>query len=328
MSVEVDAVVVGNAIVDVIARVSEDFITEQAMTKGSMALIDEVRANELYENIRDDCTVASGGSVANTAAGIASFGGSTSYLGKVATDELGAIFIEDMLGLGVHIGFEESSNGPSTARCMIMVTPDAQRTLNTYLGISALLEPADVDPELIEAGKVLFCEGYLWDVESAKEAIRKAMRIAKAAGRSVSLTLSDTFCIERHYDEFRSLVSADVDILFANEAELTTLYRCDFDEAVSRVRDEVALAFVTRSAKGSIVVDQGSITEVPAKVVESLVDTTGAGDQYAAGALFGVTHGFSPVSAAELGSAAAAEVISHMGPRPQIALKTLLPDAS
>lgn len=312
-----DVVGVGNAIVDVIARSTEQFIVEQGLTKGSMLLVDEERAAELYELVNTRIEVeASGGSAANTVAGVASFGGRAGYIGKVSDDGLGEIFATDMRSLGVDFSIPSSSDGPATARCIILVTPDAQRTLNTYLGVSVMLEPVDVNPETVSAGRILFCEGYLWDVESAKQAIRKAMEIAADAGRLVSLTLSDSFCIDRHHREFLELVSGPVDILFANRAELTRLYECDFDAAVKRLADEVDLAFVTMGADGSLILSEGDVIEIAPERLGPVIDTTGAGDQYAAGALYGLSQGFSLPDAGRLGSLAAAEVISHMGPRP------------
>jgi len=312
---EVDVVGVGNAIVDVIARSSEQFLVEQQLTKGSMLLIDEDRANELYRMITPEVE-ASGGSVANAVAGVASFGGNASFIGKVTDDALGDVFAEDMRSLGVGFDVPFGRGGPPTARCMILVTPDAQRTLNTYLGVSVMLEPADVDPSTVAAANILFCEGYIWDVESAKQAVRKAMAVSADAGRKVSLTLSDTFCIDRHHQEFLDLVNGPVDILFANRAELTHLYQCDLDTAIRRVADEVELSFVTLGADGSRIVHDGSVIEIMPEHLGEVVDTTGAGDQYAAGALYGVSRGLPLAEAGRIGSLAAAEVISHMGPRP------------
>ncbi len=314
---------VGNAIVDVIARSDEEFIVEQGLTKGSMLLIDEARAAELYDLVEPEVE-ASGGSAANTVAGVASFGGRAGYIGKVNDDRLGHIFGADMRSLGVDFSIPSAADGSSTARCIILVTPDAQRTLNTYLGVSVMLEPADVNPEVVSAGRILFCEGYLWDVESAKQAIRKAMDIAADAGRLVSLTLSDPFCIGRHHQEFLELVSGPVDVLFANKAELSRLYECDFDDAVKRVAGEVNLAFVTMGAAGSLILHDGDVIEIAAERLGPVVDTTGAGDQYAAGALYGLSHGIPLPRTGRLASLAAAEVISHMGPRPRRPLSDFL----
>lgn len=320
----VDVVGVGNAIVDVLVTTSDDFVGQQGLAKGSMTLIDADRAAELYGMLGADSVKASGGSAANTVAGIASFGGAASYIGKVNDDELGHFFSKDMNSLGVMFDQSPSAGGPATAMCVILVTPDAERTMSTYLGVSALLEPVDVHPPTVEAAKILFCEGYLWDVDSAKQAIRKAMDVAVAAQTKVSLTLSDTFCIERHHQEFLELVSGPVDIVFANKAELTRLYECELDEAVTRIGQDVDLAFVTLSEQGSLAVTNGEIIEIPAVPVADVVDTTGAGDQYAAGVLYGLANGLPLPEVGRLGSAAASEVISHMGPRPERPLSDFL----
>ena len=280
-----------------------------------MLLIDHDRADELYR-IVDPEVEASGGSAANTVAGVASLGANAAFIGKVGNDRLGQVFADDLRSLSVEFDVAASLDGPPTARCIILVTPDAQRTLNTYLGVSVLLEPADVNPDAVAAARILFCEGYLWDVESAKQAIRKAMGIAADAGRSVSLTLSDPFCIDRHHEEFLELVAGPVDILFANKAELTRLYQCDLESAISRVAGEVPLTFVTMGADGSRIVTGDEVIEIDPEHLGPVVDTTGAGDQYAAGALYGVSRGLSLVTTGRLASLAAAEVITHMGPRP------------
>jgi fructokinase len=332
----VDVVGVGNAIVDVIGVSSDAFLDEQGLNKGAMHLIDHDRADELYRLMAashsgdsdhpgdTNLVESSGGSAANTMAGIASFGGSASYIGKVSDDYLGGVFIDDMRSLGVEFDIKPAIVGPPTARCLILVTPDAQRTLSTYLGVSVMLEPGDVDADTVAAGRILFCEGYLWDVESAKQAIRKAMAVAGDAGRQVALTLSDPFCIERHHREFLELVAGPVDILFANEAELTRLYECELSEAVDRVATEVPLACVTLGARGSWLISHGERVRVAPEKVDPVVDTTGAGDQYAAGVLFGLSTGLSLVDSGRLGSLAAAEVISHVGPRPRRPLSEFL----
>jgi sugar/nucleoside kinase (ribokinase family) len=312
----VDVVGVGNAIVDILVTTDDGFVADQGLQKGSMTLIDADRAAQLYALLGSGSVKSSGGSAANTVAGVASFGGSAAYVGKVNDDDLGEFFATDMNALGVNFDQTPGTGGPSTAMCVVMVTPDAQRTMNTYLGVSALLEPDDVHPPTVESARLLFCEGYLWDVESAKMAIRKAMDVAGASGTQVSLTLSDTFCIERHHGEFLELVEGPVDVLFANRAELTRLYETDLDEAVKRVADTVALAFVTLSEQGSLIVADGKVIEVPVEPVAHVVDTTGAGDQYAAGVLYGLARGLPLPEVGRLGSLAAAEVISHMGPRP------------
>lgn len=319
----VDVVGVGNAMVDVLATTSDEFVDGQGLEKGSMSLIDQDRAQELYAMLGESIQ-ASGGSAANTMAGIASFGGTAAYIGKVSDDELGKVFAEDMNEIGVSFNQETNSSGPPTAMCLVLVTPDAQRTLNTFLGVSALLEPDDVRPETVRRAPLLFCEGYLWDVESAKQAIRKAMDLALEAGAKVALTLSDTFCIDRHHQEFLELVKGPVEILFANKAELTTLYECDLDEAVKKVAEDVELACVTLSEEGSWLVSNGEIIEIAAEEVGTVVDTTGAGDQYAAGVLYGLSKGMPLPEVGRLGSLAAAEVISHLGPRPERPLSDFL----
>ena len=318
-----DVIGVGNAIVDVITQTTDDFVEGQGLVKGSMNLIDDARAHELYDALGDTLET-SGGSVANTMAGIASFGGSAAFIGKVSNDELGSVYASDMDAIGVRYdAITTSDAGPATGRSMILVTPDAQRTMNTYLGISSLLEPDDISEDLVASGSLLFCEGYLWDVESAKAAIRRAMKIAAANGRNSALTLSDGFCVDRHRAEFRELVSGPVDVLFANEQELISLYETDFDSAVDLVGAEVELACLTRGSEGSLLVRGTDVTKVDAVEVGVLVDTTGAGDQYAAGVLFGLSQGFDLAHSGQLGSLAAAEVISHVGPRPLVSLREL-----
>ncbi len=319
-----EVVGVGNAIVDVLVTTSDEFVDGQGLAKGSMTLIDADRAAELYGLLGSTSVKASGGSAANTVAGVASFGGAASYIGKVSDDDLGHFFAKDMNSIGVRFEQPPAGGGPATAMCVVLVTPDAQRTMSTYLGVSALLEPTDVNPAAIEGASVLFCEGYLWDAEPAKLAIRKAMDLAAAGGTKVSLTLSDTFCIERHHQEFLDLVDGPVDVLFANRAELTRLYECEFDDAVSRVAKTVDLAFVTLSEEGSLIVNQGEVIEIAAEPVADVVDTTGAGDQYAAGVLYGLSKGMPLADAGRLGSLAASEVISHVGPRPNRPLSDFL----
>ncbi|MGF1599007.1 MAG: adenosine kinase [Acidimicrobiales bacterium] len=322
---EVDVVGVGNAIVDVIAHATDDFIDEQGIEKGAMTLIDDDRAHELYD-LMGPGIEASGGSAANTVAGVASFGGTAAYIGKVRDDTLGEVFAHDMRATGVHYDVPAAADGPATARCLILVTPDAQRTMSTYLGISSLLEPADVTASTVEAGRILFCEGYLWDVESAKQAIRRAMELARGAGRRVAFTASDTLCVERHHSEFMELVAGPIDILFANEAELRAMFGpVDFDAVVERIRGHVELACLTRGAKGSVLVTADETVVVAPETVDRVVDTTGAGDQYAAGVLYGLARGLDLPTVGRLGSLAAAEVISHVGPRPLTPLRNLLP---
>lgn len=313
----------GNAIVDIIARTSEDFVAEQGLVKGSMLLIDEDRAHELT-NLIDAEVEASGGSVANTMAGIASFGGSAAFIGKVSDDRLGRVFGQDMRQLGVNFDVPTSAEGPATGRSLILVTPDAQRTLNTFLGVASLLEPDDVLSSTVAGGEILFCEGYLWDIDCSKDAIRKAMKVSSESGNKVALTLSDTFCVDRHHQEFIDLVDGPVDILFANENELMHLYTCELDEAVEQLRGRVELGCVTRGAKGSWLVTADQTIDIAPENVGPVVDTTGAGDQYAAGVLYGLSHGLDLAQCGRIGSLAAAEVISHIGPRPERSLSDYL----
>jgi sugar/nucleoside kinase (ribokinase family) len=319
---KLDVVGIGNAIVDVIAHTTDQFLFDQGLQKGSMALIDEKRARELYD-LMGAGIEASGGSVANSMVGVGSFGGRAGFIGKVRDDLLGGVFAHDLRASGVAYEVPNGQSGPATGRSLILVSPDAQRTMSTFLGIASLLEPADVDAGVVERAGILFCEGYLWDVESAKQAMRRAINIARSAGNLVALSLSDSFCVERHYDEFVDLVAGPVDILFANESELAALYRCNFDTAVERARSEVALGCLTRGPQGSVLVSSTATVEVAAEPTP-VVDTTGAGDQYAAGVLFGLARSMSLNEAGRLGSLAAAEVISHVGPRPQRSLSDFL----
>jgi len=312
----VDVVCIGNAIVDVISQVPESFIDQYELAKGSMTLIETDRAEELYAAMPDR-SESSGGSAANTAVGIASLGGSVSYIGRVAEDPLGEFFRTDLRAAGVGYDVPGATDGVPTARSMIFVTPDAERTMNTYLGASGLIVPDDVDPEVAGSGKITFCEGYLWDRDDAKAAIVKGMEAARAAGSKVSFTLSDPFCVDRHRHDFRALLGEQVDIVFANELELLSLYEVDDIEAgVEHIRGHVEVAVVTRSELGSVVITADDVIEVAAEPVDEVVDTTGAGDLYAAGFLYGWAIGAEPGACARLGHIAAAEVISHVGARP------------
>ncbi len=319
-----DVVGIGNALVDVLSHENEAFIDEMALNRGAMTLIDADRAHELYEAMGPGIEV-SGGSAANTAAGIASLGGRAGYLGKVASDQLGEVFGHDLRSTGVQFAGSAAIDGPPTGRCLIIVTPDAERTMSTFLGASANLGPDDIDTELVGAARLTFLEGYLFDLPPAKEAYWVASRHAHAEGRQVALTLSDTFCVERHRPEWLDLVREQVDVLLANGDELTTLYECGLDDAIDRVRQDVEISFVTRGPKGSVVVAGADTYEVPAVPVDHVVDTTGAGDLYASGALFGLARGLALTDCAELGSIAAAEVISHTGARPVTDLTDLVP---
>jgi len=318
-----DVVGLGNAIVDVISQTSDAFLAEHGINKNAMNLIEEDRADMLTQ-ASVNALETSGGSGANTIAGVASFGGSAAYIGKVADDRLGEVFRKDMAKIGVPFETEPLVDGPATARSIIFVTDDGARSMNTFLGASVEFAPSDVDEETVKAGQILYLEGYLFDKPVAKAAFVHAAEIAHAAGRKVALTLSDMFCVDRHRESFRQLIRTQVDILFANEEELLSLYETrDFDEAVELLRADTGLAAVTRSEKGSVVIGDGDPIIVPAEPVERVVDTTGAGDQYAAGFLYGVAKDLPLAMCAKLGHFAAGEVISHYGPRPEVSLKAL-----
>ena len=319
-----DVVGVGNAIVDVIATVSDAFLEEHGLVKGAMTLIETERATSLYAAMPPGIE-ASGGSAANTMAGVASLGGRVTYIGKVRNDQLGEVFAHDTRNGGVAFDVPFATAGEPTARSLIQVTPDGERTMNTFLGISAFLSPDDVDEATVASAAITYCEGYLWDRDEAKDAIRHAMSIASDAGRIVSLTLSDSFCVDRHRDEWLGLLDDRVDLVFANEAEVCSLFETDdFDAAAERLASMVETAALTRSAKGSVVMSQGERIDVPATPVAQVVDATGAGDLYAAGFMYGLSMGASMERCAELGSLAAGEVISHIGARPHVQLSTLL----
>ena len=322
---ELDVVGMGNALVDVIAQVDEGFLTEQALTKGAMTLIDALRAHALYDAM-PPAVERSGGSAGNTMAGLASLGGRGAYIGKVAPDELGDVFRHDIRAAGVRFDVESGpADGPPTGRCLICVTPDAQRTMQTYLGAGMELQPADVDDHLIASAQVTFMEGYLWDPPGAKQAFLKAAQIAHDAGRRVALSLSDPFCVERFRDEFVDLVEHHVDVLFANEHEIVSLYRASsFDDALQRARAVCSVAALTRSEKGSVVVSGDEVHVIDAEPIAHVVDTTGAGDLYAAGFLYGLTSGADVRTCARIASIAATEVISHVGARPETSLAALV----
>jgi sugar/nucleoside kinase (ribokinase family) len=319
-----DVLGIGNAIVDVISHADDAFLAKHSLNKGSMTLIDEARAETLYAAMGPGIEM-SGGSCGNTMAGVASFGGKGAYIGKVRNDQLGAVFAHDMRATGVAFDTPLASSGPATARCLIVVTPDAQRTMNTYLGACTGLGPADIEPEIVGGAQVTYVEGYLWDAPEAKKAVLKAFDAAHAAGRLVSITLSDSFCVDRYRDEFRALIRDKVDILFGNESEIKSLYQVDsFESALEATRREAKVAALTRSEKGSVVVMGGETHAVAAMPVAKVIDTTGAGDLYAAGFLHGFTHGKPLPECARLGGIAAAEVISHVGARPEKPLRELV----
>ncbi|MGB4056970.1 MAG: adenosine kinase [Alphaproteobacteria bacterium] len=323
---------VGNALVDVLVQTSDDFISDQnkkyGMEKGAMTLIDEVRAVELYSQMGPGVE-SSGGSAANTMAGFASFGGKGGFIGKVAGDTLGKIFQHDIRSQGVTFTTQALAIGAQTGRCLILVTPDAHRTMNTFLGASVELQADDIDEEMIASSQVTYLEGYLFDREQAKKAFIRAAEYAHKAGKRIALTLSDPFCVGRHRADFLNLVENHVDILFANEDEIKSLYQKDnFDDAAEAVAKKCEVAVLTRSEKGAVIMANGSKIIVPAAPVKTVIDTTGAGDQFAAGFLYGFTEGMPLETCGKLGAAAAAEVISHIGPRPQCTYAELIKKAA
>ena len=319
-----DVVGIGNALVDVIAQAPDSFLADHSLVKGSMTLVETERAVELYRAL-GSAVEMSGGSAANTMCGVASLGGRAAYIGKVSDDDLGRVFGHDLHAVGVAFRPGAPSPDTPTGRCIIVVTPDAQRTMSTYLGVSSLLGADDLDEATIADADVLYMEGYLFDRDDAKAAFRRAADVAHAAAGRVSLTLSDSFCVDRHRADFRQLVQERVDVLFGNEDELCALYEVgSISDAMDRVRRECPLVAVTAGATGSYVVTPDGTAHVPAQPVERVLDTTGAGDLYAAGFLFGLTSGESLTDCARLGSIAAAEVISHVGPRPLVELRTLV----
>ena len=323
-STRYDVLGIGNAIVDVIARAEDGFLARQNMRKGTMALIDEQRAEAIYDAM-GPAIETSGGSAANTIVGLASLGARTAFVGKVKADVLGRTFAHDIRAAGVDFDTPPAADGPSTARCYVLVTPDGERTMNTYLGAAQDLHPNDVDEDAVGSAAITYLEGYLWDPKNAKDAFLKAAAAAHKAGRLVALTLSDAFCVDRWREEFLQLVrSRTVDLLFANESELQSLYETsDFDAAIAALRNDAALAAVTRSEKGCVVITAETTVPVPASPVSRLVDTTGAGDLFAAGFLFGVAKGLDYETSGRLGSLSAAEVIQHLGARPEASLKVL-----
>jgi sugar/nucleoside kinase (ribokinase family) len=327
-AIRYDVLGIGNAIVDVIARTDDDFLAAQRMRKGSMQLIDEARAAGIYDAMGPAVEI-SGGSAANTIVGAASLGARTAFVGKVKDDELGRVFAHDIRAAGVAFATPPASDGPSTARCYVLVTPDGERTMNTYLGAAQDLHPNDIEPDAVAGAQITYLEGYLWDPPHAKEAFLKAAKIAHAAGRDVALTLSDAFCVDRYRAEFLDLIrTGTVDLVFANERELHSLYQtADFDTAVNALRNDARLAVVTRSEKGCLVVTREETDAVPASPIERLVDATGAGDLFAAGFLVGLSRGADYRSCARLGALAAAEVIQHIGARPETSLKALAQDS-
>ncbi len=321
--VDFDVIGIGNAIVDVLSHSEDAFLSDHGLTKGSMALIDATQADKLYDQMGPGVE-CSGGSAANTIACLANLGAKSAFIGKVKDDGLGKIFAHDIKAAGVDFSSQLAEKGPSTARCLILVTDDAQRTMNTFLGACVNLTPDDIDPDYIARGAVTYLEGYLWDPDHAKEAFLKASMAAHKADRQVSLSLSDAFCVDRHRKSFQDLVEHHVDILFANEDEIMSLYEVDtFDAALQCVRDKCSVAALTRGDKGSVVISGNEIHVVDCEPVDHVIDTTGAGDAYAAGFLFGYTKNFDMGTCARLGSICSAEIISHYGARPEADLADL-----
>ncbi|BDA82516.1 adenosine kinase [Aureimonas sp. SA4125] len=323
-----DVLTIGNAIVDIIAQADDAFLATHDVQKGGMTLIDTARAHQLYDAM-GPAVETSGGSAANTVAGVVSLGGTGAYIGKVSSDALGTIFTHDIRAQKVRFETAPLAGNPPTARSMILVTPDGERSMSTFLGACVELGPDDIDEALVAAAKVTYFEGYLWDPPRAKDAIRKAARIARENGRKVAMTLSDSFCVHRYRDEFLELMrSGTVDIVFANESEALALYETDdFDLALAKLGEDASLVAVTRSEKGCVIVEGSAHTTVPAVPLARLLDTTGAGDLFAAGFLRGYTAGLAHADSAALGAIAAGHIIEQIGPRPQQALK-LLPAAA
>jgi sugar/nucleoside kinase (ribokinase family) len=319
-----DVLGIGNALFDVLVRTDEGFLSRHGMAKGGMALIDEARAAAIYRDM-GPATEMSGGSAANTIVGVANLGARAAYVGKVRDDQIGRMYVHDIRAAGVAFETRAAADGPATGCSYILVTPDGERTMNTYLGAAQELMPGDIDEGQIAASRVIYLEGYLWDPKSAKDAFVKASTIAHGAGRQVALTLSDSFCVDRYRGEFLDLMrSGTVDLVFANEAELHSLYQTsDFDTALKQLRADAKLGVVTRSEKGCVVASKDGVIAVPAFPIREVVDTTGAGDLFAAGFLFGLVRGAGYENAGRLGALAAAEVIQHIGARPQVSLKEL-----
>lgn len=319
-----DVVAIGNAIVDIIGRCDDAFLGRVGAPKGHMSLVDTDRIAAIYGEMGPAIEI-SGGSAANTVVGVASFGGRGAFIGKVADDEFGRIFRHDIHAAGVTFKTPAATaSGKATSRSLILVTPDGQRTMNTFLGISTDLDDGEVDPEIIKNSEIVYLEGYLFDRPEAKAAFRQALAIARGAGRRVALTLSDSFCVERHRAEFLELIRSGINILFANESEITSLYQTTtFDEAARLVAKDTQLAVLTRSEKGSVIVSGGETITIAPEPVKQVVDTTGAGDLYASGFLYGLARGMTLAEAGRLGSFAAAEIICHVGARPEVKLSHL-----
>jgi len=320
VSASFDVVALGHPLVDVLAHETTGVVERAGVERGAMTMVDATRSDEIYAQL-GPAQETSGGSAANTAVGVSVFGGRAAFVGRIADDTFGKVFAHDLRGAGVDFDVAPATDGSATGRCLVIVGSDAERTMCTYLGAGAEIDPRDVDPDRISSSAITYLEGYLWDGDAAKDAIRRAASLARTAGRKVALTLSDPFCVERHRSEFLELIQSHIDVLFANEQEISMLYGTDdFDEAAARAAADCDVAALTRGAKGSVVMTGGRRHDIPADPVHNVVDTTGAGDLYAAGVLYGLTHGHDPQTCGLLGSLAAAEVISHLGARPQVSL--------
>jgi sugar/nucleoside kinase (ribokinase family) len=322
---DLDVLAIGNALVDVLAHVEDDELAARGFEKSSYALLDEAEAERLYD-LMPPSVEASGGAAANTAAGVDSLGGEAGYIGKVKQDQLGDVFTHDIRAIGVEFTTPPATDGPPTGRCLALITPDAERTMRTYLGAAEELTAADMDAELIGRAQVTYVEGYLWLPDGPRDALHQAMRVAHDAGRRVAITLSDPFVVETRRKDFLALLDdGHVDVVFGNEDEIKALFEVDdFDAAATQIAQRCELAAITRGARGSVVVTPDQSFTVGAAPVERVVDTTGAGDLFAAGFLYGLTHGADPAECARIGGIAAAEVISHIGARPEVDLSTLL----
>lgn len=320
-----DVVGIGNALVDVLSHETDEFLTRHNLIKGTMALIDKGQADVLYDEMAPAVEI-SGGSTANTMVGISSLGGKAAFIGRVHDDQLGAVFAHDLRASGVEVSTTPATEGPPTGRCLILVTPDAERTLNTFLGAAADIDEDDVASELIEQAQITYLEGYLYDQPRAKRAFHEAALIAHRATRKVALTLSDPFCVDRHREDFLNLVEGSVDILFANEAEICSLYQVsEFDDALALVRGHCNIGVLTRGELGAVIVSKNDVYSVPAHPVPTgIVDSTGAGDLYAAGFLFGLSRDYPLEQCGRLGAVVAAEIISHIGARPEADLAKLV----
>jgi len=320
-----DVIAIGNAIVDVMAHCTDELIEELGLTRGGMMLIDETQAQDLYDAMGPAQEI-SGGSAANTLAGLSALGAQCAFIGQVADDQLGAVFAHDIHAVGIDFDTPKRAGDPSTARCLIFVTPDGQRTMNTFLGASQFLPATALNEEAIGGAAILYLEGYLWDPEEPRAAMRRAIETARAAGRKVAFTLSDAFVIDRHGDDFRELLASGmIDILFANKVELAAITgKDDFEEGLAMLSPQVPVLVVTRSEDGAVAIANGERAEVAAEPIEKVVDTTGAGDLFAAGFLFGHVRDRDLETCLRMGSIAAAEIISHMGARSEVDLAALV----